>query len=77
MLTSEDLEKLAELMRTHPHDVCPLGLDRDTVAVIKELAEAIRSGKKTIRKTLLTLLTTAILGLIVTGLFEKIRAYIK
>lgn len=77
MLTDDDLKKLAELIRPQPHDNCPLGLDSDTVAVIKELADAIRSGKKTVRKTLLALLTTALVGLVVAGLVERIRAWIR
>ena len=69
--------RIAEHLKAAPHPPGPLGLDPDTVIVMLELADAIRSGKKTLRKTLIALLTTAVVGLLVFGAVEKIKAMIK
>lgn len=49
---------------------CPNGIDAETAATLKAFAEAVRSGKKTVYKTVLAAVATAILGAIVLGIRE-------
>lgn len=76
MLTSEDLEKLAELMRQH-HQQCPLGLNQEAAAMINALAAAWKTGKKAAVGTIATMIVTAVIGLIIAGFVEKFRTWIK
>ena len=49
---------------------CPNGIDRETAELLKEFAEAVKNGKKTVYKTILAAIATAILGSIVIGIRE-------
>jgi len=72
-MTKEEKEELAELIDAafarHP-PTCPNGIDPETAATLKAFAEAVRSGKKTVCKTVLAAVATAILGAIVLGIRE-------
>lgn len=52
---------------------CPNGIDAATAATLKEFADALREGKKTIRKTIIAALATTILGAIILGIKELIN----
>lgn len=69
-MTIEEKEELAALIdaafaRHVPS--CPNGIDAETAATLKAFAEAVRSGKKTVYKTVMAAVATAILGAIVLG----------
>lgn len=70
-MTKEEKEELAELIDAafarHP-PTCPNGIDPETAATLKAFAEAVRNGKKTVYKTVLAAVATAILGAIVLGI---------
>ena len=72
-MTKEEKEELAALIDAafarHP-PICPNGIDPETAATLKAFADAVRSGKKTVYKTVLTAVATAILGSIVLGIRE-------
>ena len=52
---------------------CPHGIDSETAASLKAFAEAVRIGKKTIYKTIVGAVATAILGAIVLGIVELFK----
>ena len=60
---------MAEVLEKHA-PVCPNGIDADTAATLKAFAEAVRVGKKTVYKTVLAAIATAILGAFVVGVCE-------
>ena len=69
-MTNEEKEELAAIIdaafaRHTPS--CPNGINAETAATLKAFAEAVRSGKKTVYKTVLAAVATAILGTIVLG----------
>lgn len=72
-MTKEEKEELAALIDAafarHP-PICPNGIDPETAATLKAFSDAVRSGKKTVYKTVLTAVATAILGAIVLGIRE-------
>ena len=72
-MTKEEKEELAALIDAafarHP-PICPNGIDPETAATLKAFSDAVRSGKKTVYKTVLTAVATAILGTIVLGIRE-------
>ena len=72
-MTKEEKEELAALIDAafarHP-PICPNRIDPETAATLKAFSDAVRSGKKTVYKTVLTAVATAILGTIVLGIRE-------
>ena len=58
-----------EVLAAQPQG-CPNGIDRETAELLKEFAEAVKNGKKTVYKTILAAIATAILGSIVIGIRE-------
>ena len=72
-MTKEEKDELAALIDAafarHP-PICPNGIDLETAATLKAFADAVRSGKKTVYKTVLAAVATAILGAIVLGIRE-------
>lgn len=75
-MTEKDKQELAavftDVLKTLPQG-CPNGIDAATAATLKELADALREGKKTIRKTIIAALATTILGAIILGIKELFR----
>ena len=75
-MTEKDKQELADVftsvLAAHPQG-CPNGIDAVTAATLKELADALREGKKTIRKTIIAALATTILGAIILGIKELFR----
>ena len=52
---------------------CPNGIDAATAATLKEFADALREGKKTLRKTIIAAIATTILGALILGIKELIN----
>ena len=56
-MTKEEKEEFAALIDAafarHP-PICPNGIDPETAATLKAFSDAVRSGKKTVYKTVLT-----------------------
>jgi len=81
-MTEKDKEDIARMVAeqinmnssAEQHAACPLGLDHETAAFLQETFKGFREGKKTIRKTVITILTTSFIGLIVYAVVEKIKA---
>ena len=75
-MNDKDKQEIAaifkEVLAAQPQG-CPNGIDAATAATLKELADALREGKKTIRKTIIAALATTILGAIILGIKELFR----
>lgn len=75
-MSDKDKQEIADIftavLASQPQG-CPNGIDAATAATLKELADALREGKKTIRKTIIAALATTILGAIILGIKELIN----
>ena len=72
-MTEEEKNELAALIDAafarHP-PVCPNGIDVETAATLKSFAEAVRSGRKTAYKALVSLAIGAICAAVLAGIRE-------
>ena len=72
-MTDKDKQEIADILTSvlasQPQG-CPNGIDAGTAAMLKDFADALREGKKTIRKTIIAALATTILGAIILGIKE-------
>ena len=60
---------LGEVLDSHER-VCPNGIDADTASTLKSFAEAVRSGKKTAYKAVITLAIGALCAAFLAGIRE-------
>jgi len=66
----QEIAALFEDVLSRHSPKCPNGIDAETAATLKAFAEAVRVGKKSLVRTVVGAVATAILGLIVLGLVE-------
>ena len=72
-MTDKDKQEIAEILTgVLQKNVakCPNGIDQETAELLKEFAKAVKDGKKTVQKTIITAIITASLGSIVIGIRE-------
>ncbi len=75
-MNDKDKQEIAaifrEVLAQNPQG-CPNGIDAATAEQLKDFAEALREGKKTMRKTIIAAIATMILGALVLGIKELIK----
>lgn len=78
-MKDEELEKLAELIAgkiTPPHPKNCLLFDDETAAELRGLAKLLKQGKKAATVTAVTVIVTAIFGLLAAGFLAKVKSYL-
>lgn len=68
-----DIAAIFEDILAQHAPACPHGIDAETAASLKQFAEAVRIGKKTIYKTIVGAIATALIGAFVLGLVELFK----
>ena len=70
-MTEQDKKDIAAIMTTVLKEhaaVCPHGIDRNTADTLRNLAESLQEGKKTIRQTIYGAVAAILLGGVILAL---------
>jgi hypothetical protein len=76
-MSDHDHEQIAEAVarKLGAHE-CPLGMDLDTIATLKDLATTWRTSKKAMLTTLIGLIVVGTVGTFLAGFVGKIKGVI-
>jgi len=73
MLSDNDVERIADAVAKRQEHSCPLGLTPDAVAMVNALASNWKTGKKIAFVTAITVVVTALIGMLAMGF----KSYLK
>lgn len=75
--TDIDYDRLGKAVAEHMHASCPLGWTVEDIETLRDFARSVRSAKERAWATVVTLLVTAIAGLVLAGIWAKIANIVR